>query len=105
MVLKLTNVSLGVSVCDVALDTDTFVSPDTHSTGVIGSSEGIYFWADQLHIIRVSGRSSYPSTTTLSSSSSAATFSESVRPRVAITSVIFHSSTMEVVKVLHEDQR
>jgi hypothetical protein len=36
MVLKLTNVSSRVSVCDVTLDADTFASSDTHSIGVIG---------------------------------------------------------------------
>jgi hypothetical protein len=40
-----------VSVCDVALDADTFASWDMHSIDVIESGEDIYFWADQFHIV------------------------------------------------------
>jgi hypothetical protein len=48
-------------------------------------------------------RSNNPFTPGMSSSSSAATFSESLRPRVvAVTSVTFHSWTMDVVKVFRK---
>jgi hypothetical protein len=48
IVLKLMNANSGIRVCDAPLDADTFANSDTHSIGVIGSSEGINFWADQL---------------------------------------------------------
>jgi hypothetical protein len=79
VVLKLTNVSSGVRVCDVGLDANTFATSDTHLIDVSGSCEGIYFWVDQWYTIGVIGHSNYPLTTGLSPSSSAATFSESLR--------------------------
>jgi hypothetical protein len=92
IILKLPNVTSGVRVCHVALDADAFAISDMHSIGVIRSGEGINFLADQLHTICVIGCSNDPFTVGLSSSSSVATFSESLMPRtIAVTWVTFHS--------------
>jgi hypothetical protein len=60
------NVSSGVRACGVALDADTFAASDTHLICVIGSGEGLSWWADLLHTIRVIRSSNYQLTPGLS---------------------------------------